>query len=240
MTRFTRRAALAVLACGLLAVGARGQHQGRTDGSAAGLKIGIFGFGSLIADPGEELENATASRIQAETPFAIEYGRTSRTRGGAPTLVPVNTGGARVKATIFVLKDSVSLPEARDILWRRETRQVGSGKSYKRPAHPGPNAVLVAEAKNFMGLDRVLYTDFADSGKLANPTARQLAELAVASARDASVPEGRDGISYLMAAKKAGIRTPLSADYEKEILRLTGTSSLQEALEKTRGAPAGR
>jgi hypothetical protein len=201
------------------------------------LKIGIFGFGSLIADPGDELAQATASRMEAETPFAVEYGRTSkRTRGGAPTLVPVSSGGAHVKATIFVLKDSISEPEAKSILWRRETRQVGSGKPYKRPANPGPNSVLVAVCKNFMGLDRVLYTDFADSAKLGNPTASQLTELAVASARKRDVPEGMDGISYLMAAKKAGIKTPLSGDYEKEILRITGTSSLEEALAKARAS----
>src|SRR5258708_5570037 len=69
---------------------------------------GIFGFGSLISDPGEELAAATASRRELETPFAVEYGRSSNTRGGAPTLVPVATGGAKVKATVFVLKDSVS------------------------------------------------------------------------------------------------------------------------------------
>jgi hypothetical protein len=214
----------------------------RSDGSARHnnsshrrLKIGIFGFGSLISDPGEELENATARRLRAETPFAVEYGRTSqRTRGGAPTLVPVASGGARVKATIFVLKDSVSEHEAAGILWRRETRQVGSGKPYKRPTKPGPNSVLVAACRNFMGLDRVLYTDFADSGKLPNPTAAHLARLAIGSAQNLQVPEGMDGISYLMAAKKAGITTPLSADYEKEILLIAGASSLEDALLKVR------
>jgi hypothetical protein len=206
----------------------------------ARAKIGIFGFGSLIADPGEELASATESRIEAETPFAVEYGRTSRrTRGGAPTLVPVKTGGAKVKATIFVLKDSLSEQDARDILWRRETRQVGSGKRYKQPANPGANSVLVAVSTNYMGLHKIFYTDFADSGKLVNPTPTQLAELAVKSARNPGVPEGMDGISYLMAAKKAGIRTPLSADYEKEILRMTGTSTLQDALRKARN-PAAR
>src|SRR5262245_37044997 len=107
---------------------------------------------------------------------------------------------APIKATIFVLKDSLSEQEAKSILWRRETRQVGSGKAYKRPANPGPNSVLVAVCRNFMGLDRVLYTDFANSGKLEHPTARQLAGLAVASAGKREVPEGMDGISYLMAA----------------------------------------
>jgi hypothetical protein len=57
-----------------------------------------------------------------------------------------------------------------------------------------------------------------------------LAKLAVDSARNREVPEGNDGISYLMNAKKAGIVTPLSADYEKEILKLTGTASLGQAL----------
>ena len=88
-----------------------------------------------------------------------------------------------------------------------------------------------------MGLDKVFYTDFADSGKLVSPTATELAQLAVGSARDRDVPEGMDGISYLMAAKKAGIKTPLSADYEKEILRITRASNLEEALKKVRGAP---
>jgi hypothetical protein len=41
-----------------------------------------------------------------------------------------------------------------------------------------------------------------------------------------------------MNAKKAGIATPLSADYEKEILKLTGTASLEQALAKTHGTPA--
>jgi hypothetical protein len=219
----------------------RCQEAPRRSGSHAKLKIGIFGFGSLIADPGEELANATASRMEAETPFAVEYGRTSkRTRGGAPTLVPVNSGGAHVKATIFVLKDSISEQEAKNILWRRETRQVGSGKTYKRSASPGSNSVLVAVWRNFMGLNRVLYTDFADSGKLDHPTAKQLAELAVESARKRDVPEGMDGISYLMAAKKAGIITPLSADYEQEILRMTGATRLEEALTKTRAASASK
>jgi hypothetical protein len=58
--------------------------------------------------------------------------------------------------------------------------------------------------------------------------------LAVDSARNREVPDGNDGISYLMNAKKAGIVTPLSADYEKEIRKLTGTSSLESALAKLR------
>ena len=42
---------------------------------------------------------------------------------------------------------------------------------------------------------------------------------------------GRDGISYLIAAKENGIETALSADYEAEILKKTKCASLEEALE---------
>jgi hypothetical protein len=231
--------AMVTVACGQPATSSNGQFgAGATISAPPKHKIGIFGFGSLIADPGEELATATVSKLEAETPFAIEYAHSStHTRGGAPTLVPVTSGGAKAKATIFVLSDSISEQEAANILWRRETRQVGSGKSYKPSTHPGSNSVLVAAVKNYQGIDTILYTDFADSGKLTNPTAQQLAELAVTSARNPEVPEGMDGISYLMAAKRAGIITPLTADYERGILKLTGASSLEEALRKVRGAP---
>jgi hypothetical protein len=226
--------AIATAASGQQTVAPTGQSgTGTNVPASAKHKIGIFGFGSLIADPGEELAKATTSKLEVETPFAIEYAHSStHTRGGAPTLVPVKSGGAKAKATIFVLNDSISEQEAANILWRRETRQVGSGKSYKALTHPGPNSVIVAAVTNYKGLETILYTDFADSGKLTNPTSQQLAELAVTSARNPEVPEGMDGISYLLAAKKAGIITPLTADYERGILQLTGATSLEEALRK--------
>ena len=251
MARTMQQASYDALICGVIVlanvVSANAQQanapssknsSGGKDSVPPKYKIGIFGFGSLIADPGEELANATVSRLEAKTPFAIEYAHSStHTRSGAPTLVPVKSGGAKVKAIIFVLKDSISDQEAADILYRRETRQIGSGKAYKPPSKPGPNTVLVATAPNVKGVAKVLYTDFPDSGKLVNPTAKQLAELAVGSARSKDVPEGMDGISYLMNAKNAGIITPLTADYEKEILKLTDTASLDDALKKTRGTP---
>jgi hypothetical protein len=201
-------------------------------------RFGIFGFGSLISDPGAELIAATEKRQPLETPFAVEYGRSSNTRGGAPTLVPVSTGGARVKATVFVLKASVSEQEAENILYRRERHLVGSGLTYDPSARRGKNAIVVAAWPNLIGLEKIFYTDFGDAGKLKNPTPELLAKLAVESAGKSDVPEGNDGISYLMNARKAGIVTPLSADYEKEILRMTGTTSLEQALAKTHGAPA--
>jgi hypothetical protein len=199
-------------------------------------KYGIFGFGSLISDPGEELAKATIRRQELETPFAIEYGRSSSTRGGAPTLVPVNTGGAKVKATVFVLDPSISEQEAENILYRRELHQVGSGRTYNPSAKPTKNGIIVAASSNLIGLQKIFYTDFPETGKLTNPTPAQLAKLAVDSVRDPNVPEGNDGISYLMNAEKAGIVTPLTASYEKEVLKLTGAASLEKALAKTRGA----
>ena len=52
-------------------------------------KVGILAFGSLIHDPGSELKPKIAMRTRGMTPFGVEYGRySSKTRGGAPTLVP--------------------------------------------------------------------------------------------------------------------------------------------------------
>jgi hypothetical protein len=114
-------------------------------------RYGIFGFGSLISDPGEELTKATGRRQDLETPFAVEYGRSSNTRGGAPTLVPVKTGGAKVKATVFVPKDSISEQEAENILYRRELHKVGSGRTYDPSAKPGKNSIVVAAWPNLIG-----------------------------------------------------------------------------------------
>jgi hypothetical protein len=157
----------------------------------------IFGFGSLINDRGDEPTKATGSRQDSETPFAVEYGRSSNTRGGAPTLVPVKTGGAKVKATVFVLKDSISEQEAEDILYRRELHQVGSGRTYDRSAKPGKNSIVVAAWPNLIGLEKNFYTDFGDSEKLTNPTSALLAKLAVDSARNREVPEGNDGMASI-------------------------------------------
>jgi hypothetical protein len=42
----------------------------------------------------------------------------------------------------------------------------------------------------------------------------------------------RDGITYLIDMKRNGITTPLSVDYEQEILHRTQTPNLHEALRK--------
>jgi hypothetical protein len=163
------------------------------------------------------------------TPFKVEYARSSRTRGGAPTLVPVDGGGGgfQVSAVLFVLSDATSEKEAKDMLWRRETRR--SQGSYSPPARPGPNSVLIKTLLNFGGIVLVLYPSI--QANIMSPlTGRKLACLAIASAQNPEVGKGKDGISYLLAAKSAGISTPLTQEYESAILELTGKNTLETAL----------
>lgn len=190
--------------------------------------MGILAYGSLNGDPGPEIGPLIECKVTGvKTPFPVEFARKSRTRGGAPTLVPVSEGGARVRATVLVLKDHVSEREATDMLWRRETRQVGSGKRYVAPHAPGENAAVVHRLESFEGLDVVLYA--AIGSNIPCPTPRLLAELAIGSAGSDARRNGRDGISYLIDAKKLGGETPLMDGYEEEILRLTNTETLEKA-----------
>ena len=195
-------------------------------------EIGILAFGSLINDPGAELAAATARRIaEVPTPFKVEFARSSITRDGAPTLVPVADGGSEVSATLIVLKPGIQLTAARDMLWRREAHQVGGDAPYVE----GKTSPKIDELAPFDGIGRVL---FARPDADINPlNAETLARLAVESARRAAGGQNEDGISYLIAAKKAGIKTPLMSDYEAAILRLTGRASLEEALASLRNPP---
>ena len=74
----------------------------------------------------------------------------------------------------------------------------------------------------------MLSTDFLPSGKIPHPEAQELAKAAVKSVAKAS--PGKDGISYLIQVSESGVETALSAAYLAEVLRLTGTTSLEEAL----------
>jgi hypothetical protein len=149
----------------------------------------------------------------------------SRTRGNSATLVP-HASGVAVRAHVLVLSGTVSLVEAKNLLWRRETRTERSGRTYQESSLP--NAVLVGDTPNFCGLDHVLHTDFNLAGKLSAPDPKELAKLALKSVTKA--PNGSDGISYLIHVINAGVETRLTARYQEEILALTGTSSLAEAL----------
>lgn len=191
--------------------------------------LGILAFGSLIGDPGCELAPHTVMRIKTQTPFPVEYGRFSMTRGDAPTLVP-HRQGAPVSAQILVLDNDVSVDEARDMLWRRERRKEGSGGKYAEST--SPNTVLVRETSESPWVCTALYTDFNEAGKIAHPAPAELAKAAIQSVGKAEL--GNDGISYLLANIASGIKTPLTDAYRDEILKQTKAVSLGEALEKAR------
>ncbi|MBI2996895.1 MAG: hypothetical protein HYY46_00340 [Deltaproteobacteria bacterium] len=190
--------------------------------------IGVLAFGSLISAPCVELAAAEIKQVRVRTPFPVEFARYSKSRCGAPTLVPVTKGGCRVKAEIIVLSPDVSLIEAKNMLWRRETHQVSSGKTYS--PRRSRNAVRVRETKGLGGIDRVLYTDFYAASKIRVLKPRNLGRKAISSAR--LNRDGKDGITYLLRAKQYGIRTPLMKKYEAEVLELTETRSLRDALAK--------
>lgn len=196
-------------------------------------RIGILVYGSLIAEPGKEIEPLIRERRERiETPFSIEFARSSSTRDGAPTVVPVESGGCRVDGTILVLDASVSLENAKDLLWRRETRNECSDKHYTPPSEPDPNRMVVERLRNFAGIDMILYTKLG--ANITGLSAAKLADLAIKSAKAKAGRTGKDGISYLISVKRQGISTPLMPGYENEILRKTRASSLEDALSRCR------
>lgn len=190
--------------------------------------IGILAYGSLIIDPGKEIQSKILKKINVKTPFKVEFARKSRTRNNAPTLIPVKEGGANVKAKILVLKDDISEIEATDMLWRRETDQVCSNKGYEPPLNPSINNVLPKKKEDFHGVKIVLYTEIGKN--IDNLSPKNLAKLAIESTRSEAGKKRKDGISYLINVKISGVKTPLIFEYEKEILRQTNTKSLHEAL----------
>jgi len=188
-------------------------------------KIAILAYGSLIDDPGPELSQWIVDRRSVETPFHVEYARASRKRGGAPTLIPVATGGSKVAAILLMLDPQVSEPEAKDMLWRRETGLKGH---YAPPANPSRNHVLIDVHSNLADIQVVLSTRIGSN--IQPLTAQELARRAVDSAKNPEVKPGENGISYLIRAQKAGVITPLTTQYEAAILELTGTRSLEDAV----------
>lgn len=195
-------------------------------------KIGVLAFGSLIHDPGSELQDRIGMRIKTNTPFAVEYGRYSgKTRGGAPTLAP-HQQGSPVAAEILVLDDEVTVEEATNMLSNRERRRIGTGETYAEGT--SANSVLVRAFKDDPCVDTVIYTDFPVTGKIPNPTATDLAEHAIRSV--ATAEEGKDGITYLIDAIKCGVATPLTPAYRDEILGQTNAGSLEQALTNAKEA----
>ena len=118
-------------------------------------KIGIFAYGSLITDPGMEIQQATIDITrEVRTPFRVEFARSSTSREGAPTLVPVDSGGACVAAIIYGVE--VSEQQAADMLYRREIHRVSSDRKYQKPPLDRVNAVRIDRILGFAGYDVVL------------------------------------------------------------------------------------
>jgi hypothetical protein len=189
-------------------------------------EVGILAYGSLIGDPGPELSPVVTDRIPCRTPFNIEFARSSDSRSGAPTLVPYPSGSP-VEATILVVQ--LSVEEATHRLYRREMHNFSPTKRYVEPAVDATGKVRVRTLTAFHGVSSVLYTDL--DANIAAPSAIELARLAIKSVRTAKEEKlGDNGIAYLRDAISHGIRTPLTASYERKLLDLTGGVDLDNAL----------
>jgi hypothetical protein len=199
--------------------------------------IGILAYGSLIDNPGKELGPLICDRIlDVTTPFSVEFARSSSSRDGAPTLVPIEDGGAQVMGVILVLDSTVEVQRAEDFVWRRETRNECSDKHYSRPANPGPNTIVVERIRSLANVEIVLFTKIG--ANIKNRTPEYLADLAICSARREAGAKRMDGITYLISVKKQGIRTPLMPSYEVNILQKTKAQTLEEAYDKIRSGDA--
>ena len=202
------------------------------------MRIGILAYGSLIEDPGEELKPFIEYTVKdVTTPFQVEFARSSRTRDGGPTLIPVTSDGAQVQASVLALKSSIELNQAKTLLWRRETRKEGSADRYSRPEKPRIDHVLVESEYDIADFDVALYTRIGSN--IERPTAEGLATLAICSARGEAGAKGKDGISYLSSVIAHRISTPLLHGYRDAILRRTGARDLEEAHRVVRLIAAG-
>ena len=202
------------------------------------MRIGILAYGSLIEDPGEELKPFIEYTVKdVTTPFQVEFARSSRTRDGGPTLIPVTSDGAQVQASVLALKSSIELNQAKTLLWRRETRKEGSADRYSRPEKPRIDHVLVESEYDIADFDVALYTRIGSN--IERPTAEGLATLAICSARGEAGAKGKDGISYLSSVIVHRISTPLLPGYRDAILRRTGARDLEEAHRVVRLIAAG-
>jgi hypothetical protein len=189
------------------------------------MGVGILAFGSIADQSGAELAATVVRRIDVETPFAVEFARSSHTRDGAPTLVPVSRGGTQVPATVLVLDELVTPAQAHAMLYRRETG---------RRIDPNAESRVdwIGELPGFAGTGICLYT--ALNSNIRPLTAEKLAELAVCSAVAAAGTDHRDGISYLQQQKNRKVVTPLMPAYEEAVLARTGALDLNAAWRRAR------
>jgi hypothetical protein len=205
------------------------------------IMIGILAYGSLLTAPGDHLSPLIERCAEAVTPFPVEYARQSKGRGYAPTLIPYNDGSP-VNGKVLILKEEVDKQTALDALYSREKfGPKGDVVPYVVPSPVGINDIVLENSPEFaeqFGLECVLYTKLGPNREVQGDplTAENLAKWAINSITREKKPakEGEDGITYLRDAKAKGIVTPLTEAYEAEILRQTGTATLDEALENVK------
>ena len=198
------------------------------------LRVAILAYGSLVTDPGEELEPLIVERRPCTTPFAVEFARLSPHRDHAPVLTVVATGeGDPVEGSLLVLKAGTSVETATRILWRRETHQVGS-----RKVPLGTDRHHVRLLTNLDGIDMVLH--WQEEANYPRPEAAGLARRAIESARGEAGQARKDGISYLAQVVDAKIRTRLTDAYVAALLEETGTDSLEAAWTAARSGNAAQ
>jgi hypothetical protein len=197
-------------------------------------------YGSLLWDPGCELADVLDLRSPingVETPFNVEFARSTRSRGGGPTLVPVPTGGLSVGGAIFPFRELLPVHEAQTLVWRREVRRADGEYDVRRNAD-SPDKVFVDALEGVHEeFDVVLVVRIPPNIEPLN--ADELAERAILSVRGEFGRDRKDGISYLLGAKNAGIETPLRFDYESAILRNLRVASLDEAREEAADSRSG-
>lgn len=191
---------------------------------------GVLAYGSLLSDPGEELDSLVAGRIEdVQTPFLVDFAHACPCRDRAPTLAPVTWGGASVTGAILTTGPGVTDEAVREALWRRETRSMRRDDEVE----PDPKDRVVRRARplgHLYGLRAVFYAHLDPN--IENRSPEHLAELAIDSARSEAGRREEDGIAYLIGVKSHGISTPLLDPYERAILDRTGADTLSAAREK--------
>ena len=192
--------------------------------------MGILVYGPMMDNLSSEIKSSIKKRIRSvNTPFKVELARKNDLYGGAPGLVPVNSGGANVSADIIVFKDSITEHQALNMLYRMENHLEGTKKIYRKPRHPSSNVFVIKTLPNFYGINKVFYPFI---GRNINKiTAKKLAKLTMDSVFNTEEKDP-DGFTYLMNLKKHSITTPMVESCEEEILNQTFSNSLIESRKK--------